>query len=319
MAGITAEEEVIEGGEPVKEAVIIEETETNENETGESETVRVDDGSVVHTSEAVTPPHDEIHHVLSEEAQAVLDKLVERLTANFDRHVAGSPLKAEMYNKMNDMFVEACNQNNVNIFALEEYILKFLPNFIDVYLDDETGPESPLVGTINEGVLVIDLRSQVNKLLAGTLEAAGVYTDDRLTEMSLQFADSLQQLRSETGLNLSNAIKSVSSATQTLVNNLHDEVRARDEALISGLTNLINNTDKATREYSDTQNDALRGYIDERLEDGDSPLVPLTEAEIIALTEEEGFSTNTTLAMRGLESTFVDNSKTITVTEIVTE
>ena len=145
-----------------------------------NETVQVDDGAVVHTTESEAPTHAETHHVLSEDAQAIIDKIQSVLTANFDRKLAGSVLTAEMYNKMNDMFVNAHNKHDVSVEALKQYILQFLPNFVDVYLNEDINEANPLVGTITNGLLVIDLRSVLNDMLTGVYQDGVKYTDEQI-------------------------------------------------------------------------------------------------------------------------------------------
>ena len=145
-----------------------------------NETVQVDDGAVVHTTESEAPTHAETHHVLSEDAQAIIDKIQSVLTANFDRKLAGSVLTAEMYNKMNDMFVNAHNKHDVSVEALKQYILQFLPNFVDVYLNEDINEANPLVGTITDGLLVIDLRSVLSDMLTGMYQDGVEYTDEQI-------------------------------------------------------------------------------------------------------------------------------------------
>ena len=145
-----------------------------------NETVQVDDGAVVHTTESEAPTHAETHHVLSEDAQAIIDKIQSVLTANFDRKLAGSVLTAEMYNKMNDMFVNAHNKHDVSVEALKQYILQFLPNFVDVYLNEDINEANPLVGTITNGLLVIDLRSVLSDMLTGVYQDGVKYTDEQI-------------------------------------------------------------------------------------------------------------------------------------------
>ena len=145
-----------------------------------NETVQVDDGAVVHTTESEAPTHAETHHVLSEDAQAIIDKIQSVLTANFDRKLAGSVLTAEMYNKMNDMFVNAHNKHDVSVEALKQYILQFLPNFVDVYLNEDINEANPLVGTITNGLLVIDLRSVLSNMLTGVYQDGVEYTDAQI-------------------------------------------------------------------------------------------------------------------------------------------
>ena len=145
-----------------------------------NETVQVDDGAVVHTTESEAPTHAETHHVLSEDAQTIIDKIQSVLTANFDRKLAGSVLTAEMYNKMNDMFVNAHNQHDVSVEALKQYILHYLPNFVDVYLNEDINEANPLVGTITDGLLVIDLRSVLSDMLTGVYQDGVEYTDEQV-------------------------------------------------------------------------------------------------------------------------------------------
>ena len=153
-----------------------------------NETVRVDDGAVVHTSESEAPSHAEVHHVLSEEAQALVDKIQSMLTANFDRKLAGATLTADMYNKMNDMFVSAHNQHDVSVEALKQYILQFLPNFVDVHVPTDDGGETILEGTIENGVLDIDLHNVIVHIIASTR--------DDLTELIIaQLEAALEEMR----------------------------------------------------------------------------------------------------------------------------
>ena len=84
-----------------------------------NETVQVDDGAVVHTSEPEVASETQTTTVLSPEAQALLDKIVSILTVNFNKKIAGSVLTADMYNKMNDMLIKAVNQHDANIQALK--------------------------------------------------------------------------------------------------------------------------------------------------------------------------------------------------------
>lgn len=153
-----------------------------------NETVQVDDGAVVHTSESETPPHAEVHHVLSEEAQALVDKIQSMLTVNFDRKLAGAVLTADMYNKMNDMFVRTHNQHDRSVEALKQYILQFLPNFVDVHVPTDDGGETILEGTIENGVLDIDLHNVIVHITASTR--------DDLTELIIaQLEAALEEMR----------------------------------------------------------------------------------------------------------------------------
>ena len=208
-----------------------------------NETVQVDDGAVVHTSESELPSHAETHHVLSEEAQATVDKIQSILTANFDRKLAGSPLTAEMYNKMNDMFVEAHNQHDVSVEALKQYILQFLPNFVDVYVNDDINEANPLVGTISNGLLVIDLRSVLNTMLSSVYQNSVAYTDAQIAttkEYLLAYVDEQQN------------------------------------AFTIDIVKYVDSQDETVKNY-------LLEYVSKRLEGTDSPLVSLTKEEIDTL------------------------------------
>ena len=153
-----------------------------------NETVQVDDGAVVHASESEAPSHAEIHHVLSEEAQALVDKIQSMLTVNFDRKLAGAVLTADMYNKMNDMFVRTHNQHDRSVEALKQYILHFLPNFVDVHVPTDDGGETILEGTIENGVLDIDLHNVIVHIIASTR--------DDLTELIIaQLEAALEEMR----------------------------------------------------------------------------------------------------------------------------
>ena len=153
-----------------------------------NETVQVDDGAVVHTSESELPSHAETHHDLSEEAQALVDKIQSMLTVNFDRKLAGATLTADMYNKMNDMFVRTHNQHDRSVEALKQYILQFLPNFVDVHVPTDDGGEAILEGTIENGVLDIDLHNVIVHITASTR--------DDLTELIIaQVEAALEEMR----------------------------------------------------------------------------------------------------------------------------
>lgn len=215
-----------------------------------NETVQVDDGAVVHASESEVPSHAETHHVLSEEAQAIMDKIQSRLTANFDRKLAGSPLTAEMYNKMNDMFVEAHNQHDVSVEALKQYILQFLPSFVDVYLSSDINEANPLVGTISDGLLVIDLRSALSTMLGSVYQNSVTYTDEQINDTKALVEDTK--------------------------NYLVAYIDKQDNELVINVVNYVNAQDERVRDY-------LLEYIEKRLEGSNSPLVSLTKAEIDTL------------------------------------
>ena len=208
-----------------------------------NETVQVDDGAVVHTTESEAPTHAETHHVLSEDAQAIIDKIQSVLTANFDRKLAGSVLTAEMYNKMNDMFVNAHNQHDASVEALKQYILQFLPNFVDVYLNEDINEANPLVGTITDGLLVIDLRSVLSTMLSEVSQNSVEYTDEQ-----------------------------VEAAKNLLMGYTDEQVNRR----VSTLNEYVDAQDTAVLNDS-------KAYVDKRLEGSESPLVALTKAEIDTL------------------------------------
>lgn len=154
----------------------------------DNESVRVDDGSVVHSTESEEPTQVSVEHVLSEEAQAILDKILEKNVANFDRKTAGSVLTALMYNQMNDMLINACNQYSQNSTALKEYMRNYLPNFVDVHVPTDEGGEEIIEGTIESGVLDINLKNAILHITAST--------KDNLTELiTSQIEDALEQLK----------------------------------------------------------------------------------------------------------------------------
>lgn len=154
----------------------------------DNESVRVDDGSVVHPTESEEPTQVSVEHILSEEAQAILDKILEKNVANFDRKTAGSVLTALMYNQMNDMLINACNQYSQNSAALKEYMRNYLPNFVDVRVPADDGGEEILEGTIEDGVLDINLKNAILHITAST--------KDDLTEwVTSQMEDALKQLK----------------------------------------------------------------------------------------------------------------------------
>lgn len=148
-----------------------------------NETVQVDDGAVVHTSESEADSKTQITTVLSPEAQALLDKIVSILTVNFNRKIAGSVLTADMYNKMNDMLIEAVNQHDVNIQALKEYILTYVPNFVEIHISDnaENG-----TGHITGGVLIIDISHLLDALLDNVRRECKEYTDTQRKETEIE-------------------------------------------------------------------------------------------------------------------------------------
>ena len=140
-----------------------------------NETVQVDDGAVVHTSESEVASETQTTTVISPEAQALLDKIVSILTVNFNRKIAGSVLTADMYNKMNDMLIEAVNQHDASIQALKEYILTYVPNFVKIHISDSTEEST---GDITDGTLVID----VSHLLNNQRKECKEYTNEQRKE-----------------------------------------------------------------------------------------------------------------------------------------
>ena len=144
-----------------------------------NETVQVDDGAVVHTSESEVASETQTTTELSPEAQALLDKIVSILTVNFNRKIAGSVLTADMYNKMNDMLIEAVNQHDANIQALKEYILTYVPNFVKVHISDSAEEST---GDITDGTLVIDVSHLLDSLLDNVRKECKEYTNEQRKE-----------------------------------------------------------------------------------------------------------------------------------------
>lgn len=144
-----------------------------------NETVQVDDGAVVHTSESEVTSETQTTTVISPEAQALLDKIVSILTVNFNRKIAGSVLTADMYNKMNDMLIEAVNQHDANIQALKEYILTYVPNFVKIHISNSAEEST---GDITDGVLIIDVSHLLDSLLDNVRKECKGYTDEQRKE-----------------------------------------------------------------------------------------------------------------------------------------
>ena len=144
-----------------------------------NETVQVDDGAVVHTSESEVAPETQTTTVISPEAQALLDKIVSILTVNFNRKIAGSVLTADMYNKMNDMLIEAVNQHDASIQALKEYILTYVPNFVKIHISNSAEEST---GDITDGVLVIDVSHLLDSLLDNVRKECKEYTNEQRKE-----------------------------------------------------------------------------------------------------------------------------------------
>lgn len=144
-----------------------------------NETVQVDDGAVVHTSESEVASETQTTTVISPEAQALLDKIVSILTVNFNRKIAGSVLTADMYNKMNDMLIEAVNQHDASIQALKEYILTYVPNFVKIHISDSAEEST---GDITDGTLVIDVSHLLDSLLDNVRKECKAYTNEQRKE-----------------------------------------------------------------------------------------------------------------------------------------
>ena len=144
-----------------------------------NETVQVDDGAVVHASEPEVASETQTTTELSPEAQALLDKIVSILTVNFNRKIAGSVLTADMYNKMNDMLIEAVNQHDASIQALKEYILTYVPNFVKVHISDSAEEST---GDITDGTLVIDVSHLLDSLLNNIRKECKEYTNEQRKE-----------------------------------------------------------------------------------------------------------------------------------------
>ena len=151
-----------------------------------NETVQVDDGAVVHTSESEVASETQTTTVISPEAQALLDKIVSILTVNFNRKIAGSVLTADMYNKMNDMLIEAVNQHDVNIQALKEYILTYVPNFVQIHISDNAEDGT---GTITGGILIIDISHLLDALLDNIRKECKEYTDEQRKETETELKE----------------------------------------------------------------------------------------------------------------------------------
>lgn len=144
-----------------------------------NETVQVDDGAVVHTSESEVASETQTTTELPPEAQALLDKIVSILTVNFNRKIAGSVLTADMYNKMNDMLIEAVNQHDASIQALKEYILTYVPNFVKIHISDSAEEST---GDITDGTLVIDVSHLLDSLLDNVRKECKAYTNEQRKE-----------------------------------------------------------------------------------------------------------------------------------------
>lgn len=155
-----------------------------------NETVQVDDGAVVHTSESEVASETQTTTELSPEAQALLDKIVSILTVNFNRKIAGSVLTADMYNKMNDMLIEAVNQHDANIQALKEYILTYVPNFVKIHISDSAEEST---GDITDGVLIIDVSHLLDSLLDNVRKECKEYTNEQRKETETELKEYVKQ------------------------------------------------------------------------------------------------------------------------------
>ena len=155
-----------------------------------NETVQVDDGAVVHTSESEVASETQTTTVISPEAQALLDKIVSILTVNFNRKIAGSVLTADMYNKMNDMLIEAVNQHDANIQALKEYILTYVPNFVKIHISNSAEDGT---GDITDGVLIIDVSHLLDSLLDNVRKECKEYTNEQRKETEIELKEYVKQ------------------------------------------------------------------------------------------------------------------------------
>ena len=155
-----------------------------------NETVQVDDGAVVHTSESEVASETQTTTVISPEAQALLDKIVSILTVNFNRKIAGSVLTADMYNKMNDMLIEAVNQHDASIQALKEYILTYVPNFVKIHISDNAEEST---GDITDGELVIDVSHLLDSLLDNVRKECKEYTNEQRKETETELKEYVKQ------------------------------------------------------------------------------------------------------------------------------
>lgn len=155
-----------------------------------NETVQVDDGAVVHTSESEVASETQTTTVISPEAQALLDKIVSILTVNFNRKIAGSVLTADMYNKMNDMLIEAVNQHDASIQALKEYILTYVPNFVKIHISDNAEDGT---GDITDGVLIIDVSHLLDSLLDNVRKECKEYTNEQRKETETELKEYVKQ------------------------------------------------------------------------------------------------------------------------------
>ena len=155
-----------------------------------NETVQVDDGAVVHTSESEVASETQTTTVISPEAQALLDKIVSILTVNFNRKIAGSVLTADMYNKMNDMLIEAVNQHDASIQALKEYILTYVPNFVKIHISDSAEEST---GDITDGTLVIDVSHLLDSLLNNIRKECKEYTNEQRKETETELKEYVKQ------------------------------------------------------------------------------------------------------------------------------
>ena len=155
-----------------------------------NETVQVDDGAVVHASETEVASETQTTTELPPEAQALLDKIVSILTVNFNRKIAGSVLTADMYNKMNDMLIEAINQHDVGIQALKEYILTYVPNFVKVHISDSTEEST---GDITDGTLIIDVSHLLDSLLDNVRKECKEYTNEQRKETETELKEYVKQ------------------------------------------------------------------------------------------------------------------------------
>lgn len=85
----------------------------------------------------------------SPEAKNLITGLKQNRVMNFNKPIPGEMLAADMYNKMNDMFVNANNVANTNIHLLKEYMLQYLPNKVIIDTGEITEEKAIVNGVLN--------------------------------------------------------------------------------------------------------------------------------------------------------------------------
>ena len=91
-----------------------------------------------------------------------------------------------MYNKMNDMLIEAINQHDVGIQALKEYILTYVPNFVKIHISDSAEEST---GDITDGTLVIDVSHLLDSLLNNLRKECKEYTNEQRKETETELKE----------------------------------------------------------------------------------------------------------------------------------